>query len=182
MLLSVTQLSLCFCCSKQSGFTLNETVLIVNVMSVWCAFIYELLREKCFNCLYVNMDKSGACFHPSGMETWNKSPVNFQMVVRATAGHSSASVTSTRLWWVSPSLVSPVLGQRWWWYPWTPGSELWLSPLPAPQGCDVTRVGITLMAAECAQLDAPGWVPWFLQSHSCSASSGMTGRSAWKNQ
>lgn len=88
---------------------------------------------------------------------------------------------STRLWWMSPSLVSPVLGKESGWYPWTSGSELWLSPLPAPQGCDVRGVDIASMPAGCAQLDALRWVPWFLKSRSCSASSGL-GRTAWKNQ
>lgn len=57
---------------------------IINTVSfklVWCAFISELLGgENCFNCLYVNAEELGACFHPSVPETWNETQANFQMV------------------------------------------------------------------------------------------------------
>lgn len=101
-----------------------------------CAFIYELLGGgSYFICFYVNVEESGACFHPSGLEAWNKSPANFQMAAdpgcellpgtaqRASLHHLAAAKTSASR---GCSWCPPAWGRgrssNWLW-------ELWVRPL-----------------------------------------------------
>lgn len=60
-----------FFCSIRVRFYLN----ILSTLSfklVMCFFLSCLGGGSCFNCLYVNVEELGACFHPSALETETK--------------------------------------------------------------------------------------------------------------
>lgn len=120
----------------------------------------------------VNVEELGACLHPSGLETWNKSPSNLQTAVpgcellpgtaqRASLRHLAAAKTSARrVPWKGEKAGA------------VPGVELWVRPLWQSRRCLASSLGLQDAPLEQGQwsvasplsISGGNAVHWMIQS------------------